>query len=156
MPIRKRRTERTRSPKAIPVVQELRVVDWSANKIKRKVQSVLGAETLAFQDALSAAIYIRAILSEVIFGDSESQVISLVGVSDSRQLVDSINSTKPCTEQRLRMNMAVIQEALVKDGLQMMWTESKLQLADSLTKGTADPRNLCLAVETGNISEFVF
>ena len=132
------------------------VVDWSANKIKRKVQSVLGAETLAFQDALSAAIYIRAILSEVIFGDSESQVISLVGVSDSRQLVDSINSTKQCTEQRLRMNMAVIQEALVKDGLQMMWTESKLQLADSLTKGTADPRNLCLAVETGNISEFVF
>ena len=132
------------------------VLDWSANKIKRKVHSILGAETLAFQDALSAAIYVRALISEIIYQDVDSHVIKLIGVTDSKQLFDSINSTKQCTEHRLRMDMAVIQESIAKDEVEMKWTTTQEQLSDCLTKNSADSKMLCVAVETGDISRFVF
>ena len=78
------------------------VIDYSANKVRRKVHSILGAETIAFQDAMSAAIYVRALISEIIYRDIDSHIINLVGVTDSRQLVESTKSTKQCSEHRLR------------------------------------------------------
>ena len=132
------------------------VIDWSANKIKRKVHSILGAETLAFQDALSAAIYIRALVSEIIYQDVDSHIIKLIGVTDSKQLFDSIKSTKQCSEHRLRMDMAVIQESMFKDEVDMKWTTTQKQLSDCLTKNSADSKLLCVAVETGDISQFEF
>ena len=131
------------------------VIDYSANKVRRKVHSILGAETIAFQDAMSAAIYVRALISEIIYRDIDSHIINLVGVTDSRQLVESTKSTKQCSEHRLRMDMAVIQESLNTGDVQMKWTATQEQLSDCLTKNSADNKPLCEAVETGDISRFV-
>ena len=132
------------------------VIYWSANKIRRKVHSMLGAETLAIQEALSAAIYVRAQISEIIYQDVDSHIINLIGVTDNKQQVDSINSTKQCKEHRLRMDMAVSQESILKDEVEMKWTTTQKQLSDCLTKNSADSKLLCIAVETGDISQFEF
>ncbi len=132
------------------------VVNWGSNKIKRKVHSILGAETLSFLDAMSSAIYLRSLLSEIMYRDMKTKVIHIVGVTDSKQLTDSISSTKQCLEQRLRLDLAEIQEAVFEEDVTVKWTCTKDQLADSLTKGTADNRELIKTVESGNIGNFVF
>jgi hypothetical protein len=132
------------------------VMDYSANKVKRKVKSILGAETLAYQDAMSAAIYVRALISEIIYRDADSHIINIVGVTDSKQLHESIKSTKQCLEHRLRMDMAVIQESMQTGDVKMLWTTTQGQLSDCMTKMSADCKPLCTAVETGDISQYVF
>ena len=132
------------------------VLCWSSNKVKRKVHSILGGETLSFLDAMSAAMYARSLISEMLYQDMKSKVIQITGVTDSRQLVESISSTKQCTEHRLRIDLAEIQEAVTGGEITVKWTSTKFQLADCLTKGTADFRYLCNAIEDGNVSQYVF
>ena len=132
------------------------VLLWSSNKVKRKVHSILGGETLSFLDGMSAAIYARSLISEMLYQDMYSKVIHITGVTDSRQLVESVSSTKQCTEPRLRIDMAEIQEAVSVGEITVKWTDTKHQLADALTKGTADVKLLCKAVEDGDISGFTF
>ena len=132
------------------------VLSWSSNKIRRKVHSVFGAETLGFLDGQSAAIYTRSILSEILYRDINSKVIPIVGVTDSRQLSENIRSTKQCRDQRLRLDIAEIQEAVENEEIELKWTSTKSQLADALTKKTANCRPLCKAIEYGNLKDFVF
>jgi hypothetical protein len=105
---------------------------------------------------MSAAIYVRALISEIIYRDADSHIINLVGVTDSKQLHESIKSTKQCLEHRLRMDMAVIQESMQTGDVKMLWTTTQGQLSDCMTKMSADCKPLCTAVETGDISQYVF
>ena len=74
-------------------------LSWTANKIKRKVSSTLGAETLALHDACDEAIYLNAILSEIIF-DSKHPMFKIVGAIDNKSLHDNIHSTKQVQEKK--------------------------------------------------------
>ena len=118
--------------------------------------SIFGAETLGFSDAINSAIYTRSLAGEILYQDVDSKVIPIVGVTDSKQLQDSLLSTKQCGDQRLRVDLAMLQEASAKEGVRVVWCPTKKQLADALTKKSEDSSSLCEVLETGFIKECVF
>ena len=125
-------------------------LSWTANKIKRKVSSTLGAETLALHDACDEAIYLNAILSEIIF-DSKHPRLKIAVIIDNKSLHDNIHSTKQVQEKRLRINIAEIRRMLQdQDVSSIKWVESKLQLADVLTKRGVDPQNILEVIQMGS------
>ena len=132
------------------------VICWSCNKIRRKVHSTFGAEALGFLDAISAALYTRNLISEILYQDSRSKVIPLLGVTDSKQVLESCGSTKQCSDRRLRLDIAEIQESVELENIEIKWTSTKLQLADVLTKKTANSRPLCEVLESGSLKGYVF
>ena len=87
-------------------------MDWSSRKVKRVVHSAFGAETLACSDGMGAAIYVRQILSEILYGNPKMRVIPIEGFIDSKQSYDQITSTKQCEEKRLRLDVSEIQHCV--------------------------------------------
>ena len=132
------------------------VLCWSSNKIRRVVHSAFGAETLGFLDGIAAAIYLRSILCEILFQDVKSNVIPIIAVTDSNQLVQNVKSTKQCSDHKLRLYISEIQESIEKDGIIMKWTSTKDQLADCLTKKTANSYRMCQTCEFGSLTDCVF
>ena len=64
---------------------------WSSNKVKRVVGSMLAAKALSLQEAVSQAIYLRAILAKIIDKVLEIPIYSYV---DSNNLYQAVYSTK--------------------------------------------------------------
>ena len=130
------------------------LIDWSSRKIKRVVHSAFGAETLACIDAMGAAIYVRQILSEILYGDPKSEVIPIKGFADSKQLHDHVHTSKQCEEKRLRLDLAELQQALSNKTLKSLtWIPTDIMLADCLTKKDANCEQLCTVIERGEFLE---
>ena len=129
---------------------------WSSNKIRRVVHSAFGAETLGFLDGIAATSYIRNILSEILFRDVKFTVIPITAVTDSNQLLQNVQSTKQCADHKLRLYISEIQESIAKDGISIKWTDTKSQLADSLTKKTANNYKMCQTCELGSLKDCVY
>lgn len=129
------------------------VLSWSASKVKRRVHSVFGAETLGFTDAISAAIYIRQIISEILYGNPRSHIIPVIGMVDSKQLHDQIYSTTQCKDQRMRLDVAEIQESVQSGEIEkVLWVPTKEMYADCLTKKGVNPQNIIDIVESGTLN----
>ena len=129
------------------------IVDWSSRKVKRKVHSAFGAETLACSDGMGAAIYVRQILSEILYGDAKLRVIPVIGFIDSKQLHDQITSTKQCEEKRLRIDVSEIQECVESGEVEEInWIPTGQMLADCLTKKNVNCEQLTQVLQNG---EFV-
>ena len=127
-------------------------LSWTSNKIKRKVNSTLAAETLSMHDALDEAIYLGSLISEVYCNSYAVNKIPITVYTDNRSLHQNIHSTKQVHEKRLRINIAEIQRMLASGEVQMIeWVPSELQLADSLTKRGADPNKLLESFSTGEL-----
>ena len=107
-------------------------------------------------DAISAALYTRSLISEILYQDPYSKVIPIVGVTDSNQVFQNCDSTKQCTDQRLRLDIAEIQESVQNEGMTIKWTSTKTQLADVLTKKTVNSSSICQVVELGSLRDYVF
>ena len=130
------------------------IVSWSSKKIKRKVHSVFGAETLACLDATAEAIFVRQLLSEILYQDPKKQIIPISSLVDSRQLYDQVQSTGICKDQRVRLDIAELREELSKGTIKsIVWIPTELMLADGLTKKGACCRDLCTTLETGIIKD---
>ena len=131
------------------------VMTWSSNKIKRVVHSVFAAETLSCVDAVSAAIYIRQMLSEILYNNPESQVIPIVGYVDSRQLSEQCYSTKQCSDKRVRLDISGLQQDLERSVIKdIKWKATGDMLADCLTKRTANSQILNEILESGYYESF--
>ena len=73
-------------------------------------------------------------------------------MTDSKGLVDSLNSTKQVSEGRMRLNVARIKEYRdLKEIEKIKWVPTTHMLADSLTKARADPSRLIKVLETGKM-----
>ena len=58
--------------------------------------------------------------------------------NDKKILLDSVYSTKPLKEKRLKMDVSIIQEMLDKKETEFInWSSTEKQLADCLTKASA-------------------
>ena len=125
-------------------------LSWTSNKIKRKVASTLSAETLALSDALDEAIYINAVLSETIYDTGENK-LNISAFIDNKSLYDNVLSTKQVQEKRLRINIAEIRRMKEqKEVKEIVWIDTKQQLADVMTKRGVDSQPLIDIVNTGN------
>ena len=125
------------------------LLNWSSNKVKRVVHSAFAAETLGCTDALSDAVYCRQLLSEILYNDPKSRVIEVYGYVDNMQLYEQVSSTKQCSDKRVRLDIAEIQETVSKEINNIMWTPTTEMLADSLTKRGADFSKLAKVIEDG-------
>ena len=118
--------------------------------IKRVVHSIFGAETLSCIDGTGAAIYIRQLISEILFRDAKAQTIPITVLTDSKQLYDSTNSTSQCSDKRLVLDIAELQETIQSGEVKaLQWIPTNKMLADILTKKGVCDSALADTLETG-------
>ncbi len=76
--------------------------------------------------------------------------VPTVCFTDSKQLYDALKSSKTVLEKRLRVEVSSIQELLQNGEIgEVKWVQSELQLADSLTKKTANYDSLIKRMKSG-------
>ena len=123
---------------------------WQSKKIRRVVRSTLAGETLALADGINTAVFLATLYSELTKGDCTCNSLPIVCVTDNHSLLDAVKSTKSVTEKRLRLEISSVKE-LVHSGTikQIMWSATKQQLADCLTKKGASALVLLRALSQG-------
>ena len=86
-------------------------------------------------DGIDNAIFLATLFSELITGNVDLNVPSLICVTDNRSLFDALKSAKQVTEKRLRLDLSSIKELIQSKKIkEMLWSDTKGQLADCLTK----------------------
>ena len=109
-------------------------IHWRSSRIKRVCRSTFAAETLSFVDAMDEGIATAQLLQQWIRPKSEKQV-EVEMLTDCRSLVDSMQQISPsATEKRLELDLLSIKENIEQLGLKITWIDTKLQVADPLTK----------------------
>ena len=133
-----------------PATGKAAALDWKSNKIKRVVNSTLGAEALSLYNGLDAAIATRKLLQDMTGGKYEFKLRAII---DNKDTYDAIHSSTNVGERRLRREIAAIQQCL-KDGEvnSIIWVKGEHQLSDVLTKKGADGNKLLTVLQTGFIS----
>jgi hypothetical protein len=125
-------------------------LSWKANKIKRVVRSTLSAEMLSLQEGVEDAIYLRAIVTELLQKDPKS--LPIVAYVDNQSVVQAIGSTKQVDDKRLRVDIASIKECLAKHDIDSVrWLDGSRQLADCMTKRGASGYKLRQAIMEGQL-----
>ena len=123
-------------------------IAWQSKRLTRVVHSTLAAETLAMVLATDAAIFIQEKINEIL-----SVKPNIHCFTDSKSLVQAINSTKPVLEKRLRIDIAALAENLEKGEIESIsWIDTHRQLANSLTKGVSGDRLLTKVLSMGFMS----
>ena len=138
------RDDKTRSTEGRIILLEnpeeglVNVVNWKTKKIPRVCRSVKGAETRALEDAVDDAINIARLVKEVYDGEvvlKDPKQIPVIAMTDSKSLWESVHNTRQCDEKLLRNSIAGIKELMdLKMIKSIDWVETKMQLADCLTK----------------------
>ena len=120
-------------------------LSWRSGKVKRVVRSTIAAETLAMIEGLEDGIYLQNSMKELLGVE-----IPMVGYTDNQGQELALKSTKLTDDRRLRIDIAGIKEML-KNGLvrEIRICSTGDQLADCLTKKTADNRKLLHCLQNG-------
>ena len=105
-------------------------ISWTSTKIKRVVRSSLAAEALIAVDCADAMYYVRAMVEEILNIKNMKMRI----ITDSNNLVESLESPHPVQEKRLRVDMAALKKDVVDGVLEVRHCIGCRQVADVLTK----------------------
>ena len=84
-------------------------LSWIFNKVRRNVCSTLSAKTLALNDALDDAMYLRHLISEIYHDSVRESKISILAYINNKSSDESLRSTKQVQEKRLTTDIAEIQ-----------------------------------------------
>ena len=126
-------------------------IAWKAGKPKRTCLSTLEAETLAMEQALTAAIGIQQMGEECL-----NIKIPIVGVVDNYSSYESIRSNKQVANARLRREIHCVKQ-MQKHGHveKVMWLQGNMMLADCMTKRGMPGTNLLETLQTGYLGESI-
>lgn len=123
---------------------------WQSKRIRRVVRSTLAGETLAMSDGIDNAIFLATLFSELTTGSAGLNALPLICVTDNHSLFDALKSTKQVTEKRLRLDISSIKELIQNKTIkEVLWSDTKAQLADCLTKKGASALMLLKALSEG-------
>ena len=89
-------------------------------------------------------------MSHVLY-NADTNVIPIELVVDNYSLYENVYSTKNVTEKRLRIDLAILKQMIHEGDLKIMWTDTKGQLADVLTKRGVNSYKLMKAFEIGSL-----
>lgn len=129
------------------------VISWRGRKLKRIVTSPSAAETLALNDGISEAIFVKALLGEL-FGTGVVNSIPLHLYTDSKNVQKSVNSTAMVEDPRLRTEIGALKESIEKQEVSTLKrVDSKAMIANCLTKRGASAKDLLTVLRTGKMSE---
>ena len=73
---------------------------WISKKVRRKVSSTLSAETLALNDALDDAVYLKHLISEIYHDNARETKIPILAYIQNKSLDENLRSTKQVEEKR--------------------------------------------------------
>ena len=110
----------------------------------------MAAETVIMLQAVDHAFFLRSLLSEIV--NKESGSFEMIAISDSKNLVENIQSVHQPKDHRLRLEIAQLQEHVSK-GLKLIHSPGGSQLADPLTKRTASSALLIECLNSGKLPE---
>ena len=129
------------------------VMSWSSTKLKRVCRSSLAAETQALSEAEQELMYLRAEWRELLGDDvdlrhPEEAVKKVRGVlvTDAKALYDALMKgelqTSACNfkEKYTGLEVLGLIENLQRQGTTLRWVNSAAQLADGMTKVSAQDR----------------
>ena len=113
--------------------------------IKRVCRSTLAAEVNGVLEAVEAAIWIRAVIAEMVdnrfsvrgadaLNDSDRKTIRVL--TDAKSLKDTVDrdGTGIPSDRRLRILLAQLKQSIEYDKVTVDWVDTLAMLADSLTK----------------------
>lgn len=125
-------------------------LSWQSKRIRRVVRSTLAGETLALSDGIDNAVFLATLFSELTTGNAELNAPPLICVTDNHSLFDALKSTKQVSEKRLRLEISSIKELIQSKRIKrVLWSDTKTQLADCLTKKGASALVLLKALSEG-------
>ena len=130
------------------------LVTWKTKKIGRVCRSVKSAETRALEEAVDDGINLARVISEVYKGKvnlKEPEQISVIALTDSKSLWESLHNTRQCEEKLLRNSIASMKELIALKMLDdVLWVPTDMQLADCMTKH-AKKSDWLLEVASNNV-----
>eukprot|EP00972_Heterocapsa_arctica_P084336 12423652-Heterocapsa_arctica.AAC.1 len=119
------------------------LLDWGSTKIRRVLKSTLAAEACGCSTGYDRAVYVRAIITEMLGKPGltwEERVVHLPQVSlvDARSLRDHLHKTGSMpTEKRVGLDLADVREWLDRGG-KLFWIPTGYMLGDPFTKHFPD------------------
>ncbi|KAK6187111.1 hypothetical protein SNE40_005204 [Patella caerulea] len=130
-------------------------IHWNSKRIRRVVRSTLSCETLALADGIDNAIFISTLFAELTTGDPNPLILPITCITDNKSLCEAVKSNKYVSEKRLRLEITNIKDLLKLGQIkQIVWSDTKRQLANCLTKNGASSVELLNALETGVLSSY--
>ena len=127
---------------------------WNSNKLKKIVDSTLGAESMSLSSSIKEAIYIKSILQELL---GEKFPLPIFCIVDSRGTRDAIYSTKLVDDRITRLYIAQIKQCLENNSIQkVIHVKGTSMLADCLTKRGASSKLLLSVLNHGTLPELDF
>ncbi len=125
-------------------------INWKSKTLARVCKSAKTAETMAMENAADTAIGLGRQLNQIRTGQVTSDAGKIIVCTDSKSLIESLNSTKQVDEAPMRLNVARLKDMRDKgDILEFKWVPTEDMLADSLTKQRVDPAVLKKVLRTG-------
>lgn len=120
------------------------ILEWKSNRIRRTVRSALAAESLSCAESVEADVYWQRMIEELL-----GRKVPLSNYIDSDSLCQNLSSKKAVADRLLRVDINVIIENINRHKLNIIWTDTKSNLSDILTKAGVCPRNLLAIVSNG-------
>ena len=123
---------------------------WNTNKVKRVVKSTLAAEALALEEAIAHAMYLQEILKELLV-----DIVDIVCVVDSNNLLKAVNSSRDVEDKRLKIDIASVKETMAMEGIRVFHVPGNEMIANCLTKRGANVDDLMGMICTGVVPRSV-
>jgi len=115
-------------------------MDWGSGRIHRVVRSTLAAESASASHAADRATYLRALISELLYGYEQNwrTMVSRVPsgfATDCNSLYDLCrkHGSLP-SERRIALDLLEVREGLEEFGDQVRWIPTAHMMSDCLTK----------------------
>ena len=129
---------------------EVCTLSWKGRKLKRVVTSSTASETLALNDVVSKIISLKALMCELCGPDVDGIPVNLY--TDSKNLVNAVNSTSMVEDPRLRLEVASLKESLQKGEVtSLIHIPGRNMLANCMTKRGASAKDLLQVIRSGRL-----
>ena len=120
---------------------------WQSKKLNRVTKSPFASETMAGAETADAGVLIAAMVTELF----RIPTPTVECWTDSKSLIDHLNTSHVIQDCRLRVDMARIREMVKLKEIHLRWLPNKLQLADPLTKAGASSKRLLEVLTSGRL-----
>lgn len=127
------------------------ILSWHCAKIRRVCTSAMDAEAFALMEGLKEAIYLRRIISEMIYGKEDELQLWIHAYTDNLSLYKSIMSDTQSKDVHNRTNIAWLQERSMEDMVRVSWVRSDQQMADALTRENSSVRDMLVDAMQGEL-----
>ena len=133
------------------------ILAWRSHRLRRKVRSTLGAETMAMNEGTEEGDLFRAYAAETMNPDFDLRnwplhvkEIRMLAITDCKSLYDHLTKqgSAPADDRRLQLDIQILRDMMENANLGVKWVATYQMLADALTKST-DSQYLSHVVSTG-------